>query len=359
MGVTISDVVTSAPSMWGAANAVSASYVFPLAAFVAVPLVAVVSDPAQMWHAGDRYGRVAGHLRSAREEIGRVVARHADADHWAERGKDAFLANRVKPYQAALEQAAGMYDDMDHTLKGCAIAYSIVGLSSAAIGSAVLSYVAELLAMAVMPGVNATATVVGNARMLQAGELARAVIGGLAKTNGVVAAILSRLTSEAIAAKGVQAGLGAAGMALGGFYVGGRGAPSFHAAETTVNWPKQVPAGAGLPEGYRAPSAADQAAIRNIDPDSIKTLGKELERSVGGVLGAAYDQACGNDVGYPGFGLIGLHLAHAHAQMRSHGAQQLAACRDTPGTWLPGLTATAGNWAFAEQANAGNARHAK
>lgn len=357
MGMSVSDVVTSTPSVWGAANAATAAVVYPLAAIAAVPLAALVSDPAQMWHAGQRYADIAGRIRSAGAEMTQVVDHHASADHWNEQGKDAFVANRVKPYQATLEQAAAMYDNIDGTLKGCAVGYTGVGLSSAIIGSAVLSYVAGLLALAVVPGLNAPAVYVANTRMVEAAQVVRSLISGMAKVNGVATAVLGRLAADLGGAKAVLGTLGAAGAGLGGYYIGDRAVPSFKETQTTLNWPKQLPSGAALPAGYRAPSAADKDAIKKIDPASIKALGKDLDAGAAHTLGAAYEEACGNDVGYPGFGVVGLHLAHAHSVMRDHAAQQLAACRDTPGTWLPGLRTSADNWVFAEQANVKSTRH--
>lgn len=357
MGISVSDVVTSTPSVWGAANAASAAVVYPLAVIVALPLAAVVSDPAQMWHAGQRYADIAGRIRSASAEMTEVVDHHASADHWSEHGKDAFIANRVKPYQATLDQAASMYEDLDGTLKGCAVGYTALGLSSAMIGSAVLSYVASLLALAVVPPIGATATYVANTEMVEAAQVVRTMIAGMAKVNGVATAILGRLTADLGSSKAVLATLGAGGAALGGYYVGDRAAPSFTKTQASLNWPRQLPPGAALPAGYRAPSAADKDAIKKIDPASIKALGKDLDAGAAHTLGAAYEDARGNDVGYPGFGVVGLHIAHAHSVTREHAAQQLAASRDTPGTWLPGLRTSADNWIFAEQANVKSTRH--
>jgi hypothetical protein len=359
MGTTVSDVITSAPSAWGAANAMSAAVVFPLAAIAAVPLAALVSDPAQMWHAADRYGDVAGHIRSASAEITRAVARHADADHWSEQGKNAFMTTRVTPYRDTLDQAAVMFDDIRDTLRGCAVAYTGVGLASAVIGSVVLSSVANMLALAVVPGVNATATYVANVRMVEAGQFVRTLIAGLAKVNGVSAAIFARATAQLGSSKAVLSALTAGGTVLGGYYIGGRAAPSFTKTETVLNWPRQLPPGASMPHGYRAASGAEKDAIKKIAPASITALGKDLDVSAGETLGAAYDQARGNDVGYPGFGVVGLHVAHGHTEMRDHAAEQLAACRDTPGSWLPGLKTNADNWIFAEQASEKATQHVR
>lgn len=355
MGLTLSDVITSTPSAWGAANAASAAVVYPLAAFVAVPLVTVVSDPAQIWHAGQRYGHVAECIRTASSEISQAVDRHASADHWREEGRNAFVANRVTPYQDTLGQAAGMYDNVRDTLWGCAIGYTVAGLSSAVIGSAVLSYVAGLLAAAVVPGVDVAATYVANARMVEASQVVRTLISGLAKINGVSWSILGRITAEIGALPIVTT----VGTGVSGYYIGASAEPSFEKTQTTLNWPRQLKAGAAVPPGYRAPSAADQDAIKKITPASITALGRDLDRGPAKTLADAYDQAQGNDVGYPGFGVVGLHLAHAHSVMRHHAAQQLAACRDTPGTWLPGLRTCSDTWVFAEQAGVDATKHDK
>jgi hypothetical protein len=359
MGMTAADVVTSAPSVWGATNAASAAVVYPLATLVAVPLALVVSDPAQMWHAADRYDGVAGRIRTASTEITQAVTRHASADKWSEKGKNAFVANRVKPYQATLEQAALMYENCGSTLRGCAIGYTAAGLSSAVIGSAMLGYVATLLAAAAVPGVNATATYVANERMVEALEVVRGLIRGLAKVNGLAGSIIEALTARFGGLRVALPVLAGGGGALGGYHIGAKDVPAFDATRTTLHWPQQVTPGSAAPAGYHAPSAADENAIRSIEPASIKALGKDLDTGAAKTLAGAYDEACGNEVGYPGFGVVGLAVGHAHSRMRDHAARQLAACRDTPGTWLPGLRSTADNWVWAEQASADAARHGR
>jgi hypothetical protein len=357
MGMTVSDMVTSAPSVWGATNAAAAAVVYPPAALVALPLAAVVSDPAQMWHAGERYGDVATQIRSASAEMTEAVTRHAGADHWSERGRNAFIATRVTPYQNNLEQAAAMYDDIQSTLRGCATAYVGAGLSSGVIGATVLSYVSALLALGAVPGANVAWAATANARILTVLRVARSLVDGLAKVNRLAGGIVGRLTAEFGALNVVLPTLTVGGAAVSGYYITGSAGKSFARTQTTLHWPRQLPTGAAMPAGYRAPGAADKDAIKKIEPESIKALGKDLDIGAAETLGKAYDQARGNDVGYPGFGFIGIHLAQAHTVMRDHAAQQLAASRDTPGTWLPGLRTNADNWIFAEQANVDATKH--
>jgi hypothetical protein len=351
MGVAPSDVITSAPSVWGAANASSAAVVFPLAAPVALALGALVSDPAQIWHAGDRYGSVAERVRSANTLVGEAVSGRADADRWTERGRDAFMAARVRPYQETLGQAAEMYDAMDAALKATAVAYTAVGLSSATIGAALVRYVAPLLAAAVVPALNVQATYVANARMLEARRVVRKLVAGLAKTNGAAAVLLSGVAARLGVSRAVLAGLGTLGAGgLGGFQIGARAAPAFDEAATPLEWPRRHGKGA-VPGGFQAPTAAQRAGMRSIHPDSVRALGEDLDAGPGRILDAAYEDARGIEVGFPGFGAAGIHLFHAHGEMRDGAVRQLAAGRDVPGAWLPGLRTTADNWVFAERAN--------
>jgi hypothetical protein len=346
MGIT-ADVITSGPSVWGAANAACAATVFPWAWPVAGLLGLIISDPAQMWHAGERFGTVADHLRTASSQMTTSVARHADNDHWNEQGKNAFVANRVEPYQQSLAKSAQMFDDINSALRGCATAYEFAGLSSAVIGSEVLAAVAPLLAAAVLPGLDAPAVYVVNARMLAAGQKIRRIIATLAKVNNVALSIFGTVPKLGLA-------LGAVGTeALTGFYYpNGPALRSFKDAEVTVQWPKQYDVGGTpVPKGYHAPTAAQSAAMKKITPESIKALGNDLDEGAARTIGQAYDQARGNDVGVPGFGLIGIATAHAYSEMRDHAADQLAACRDAPGNWLPGLRTTADNWIYTEQKN--------
>ena len=216
MGLAVRDVVTSAPSVWGAANAASATIVLPMAAPVAILLASVVSDPAQMWHAGDRYAVIAGHIRTASGQMTEAVNHRASADHWQEKARDAFVATRVRPYQQTLEQAAAMYEHIETVLKRCAVAYTAVGLSSAVIGAALNRYVAPLLAAAVVPSIKATATYVANAAMVEANAFVRALIAGLAKVNGAVLSVLVAVAAKLEVSDGLLLGLGTTGLTLGG-----------------------------------------------------------------------------------------------------------------------------------------------
>jgi hypothetical protein len=345
MGST-ADIITSGPSVIGATSAATAATYYPFARFVAVPLVLIVSDPAQIWHAGERFSTIADHLRTASSEMTAAVTRHADSDHWNEHGKKAFLNNRLKPYQQALAKSAQMFDDVRLTLFGCATSYTFAGIASAAIGAEVLASAASVLVSAAVAPLEAGAISMANYRLLQAWQVVKKIMGFLAALDSAVVGAFGKITNLLITggAIGTEA-------LTGVYYPNSSAIHSFKDTEVTVRWPMQQKAGAALPEGYHAPSAAQSHALKMIAPASIKALGEDLDKGAAQTIGQAYDQARGNDVGAPGFGLIGIRTAHAYSEMRNHAADQLAACRDAPGTWLPGLRTTADNWIFAEQKN--------
>ncbi|WP_449066794.1 hypothetical protein [Planomonospora algeriensis] len=91
-----------------------------------------------------------------------------------------------------------------------------------------------------------------------------------------------------------------------------------------------------MPDGFRAPTADQRAGMRSIHPDSIRALGEDLDAGPGRILDAAYEDARGIEVGFPGFGVAGIHLFHAHGEMRDGAVRQLAAGRDVPAPGCPG-----------------------
>ncbi len=357
--MSASDIITSAPSVWGAANAASAVALEPAALIVAIPLAAFVSDPAEMWHAGERYGQVAKMIQSASEKMTEDVKRHALDEHWNEEGRNAFMADRLTPYQDTLDQAATMYLKIEDTLMRCAEGYTAVGLASALLGSATVAFATAALARkAVDPmGISDYAVM----RVLA--NIAKGLAEGLGKLNSFAMAILKEFAKQRLSDRAID-GLRFMGLGVASLVVGvsegidlTTSRTYFTANDATLNWLRQQPEGSAMPAGYHAPSAKDQAAIKKIRPESITALGKDLTAHAGEDLGAAYDLACHNEVGHPGFGVVGVRVGHAHVEMRDHAAAQLAACRDTPGTWLPGLRSTAANWIIADQAGADAAGH--
>ncbi|GAA3835431.1 hypothetical protein GCM10022226_66270 [Sphaerisporangium flaviroseum] len=361
MGATPGDFITSAPSVWGASNAALAASVFPPYSSIALVLGAMVSDPAQMWHSAERFEKVAKLVRSANSEMTERVHQHAGS--WDEKGKDAFFATRLRPYQGALEQAADMYDDMASTLRGNALSYSHVGTTSMVLGSMLLNHSAAYVVTRPLPGANVAAQSAASLAAMRAQVAVGRLVEGLKVANAWAADLfttaasrlpmLVRLTKAPLTTGATLAFTGVPAAIWGGsgaFHVAITAAPALEESVRTVPWPKELGAGTAAPQGFRAPTAKQVDDLKRIHPESILALGKDLDTSAAATLGEAYELARTVEVGLPGFGAVGTHLAFAFSAMRNSAAEQLAGSRDEPGTWLPALRTVAGNWVSAEEA---------
>jgi uncharacterized protein YukE len=360
MGATPGDIISSAPSVWGATNAALAASVYPPYSWIALVLGALVSDPAQMWHSADRFEKVAKLVRSANGEMTERVHQHAGS--WDEKGKDAFFATRLRPYQGALEQAADMYDDMATTLRGNALSYTSVGTTSMVLGSMLLNHSAAYVVTSPLPGANIAAQSAASLAAFRAQVVAGHLVKGLHAVNALAADLFTTVASrlpmwfkltKAPMTTGATLALTGGPAALlggaGGYHIA-TGAPALKENVRIVPWPKEPGAGTAVPEGYRAPTAKQVNDLKRIHPESVLALGKDLDAGAGAKLGEAYELARTVEVGLPGFGAVGTHLAFAFSVMRNSATEQLAGGRDEPGTWLPALKTVAGNWVSAEEA---------
>ncbi|MCO5996313.1 hypothetical protein [Actinoallomurus rhizosphaericola] len=342
MGVTAEDVITSAPSSYGALCAVNAASLWWPAALLIPVFGAAVSDPAQIWHLAERCWNIAGHIRTASEEMTSAVKSCANEFHWNEKGKDAFMATRVTPYQSALHDAAGNFDALGVTLAVTAAGYTGLGLLSATVGSALLTTVtAGALAGVAAPGT----ALITNARIAQIMKVVLNALRTIARYNGkATKAIVTVLQRQELSTRGILA-LGAAGSAGVDF----AGSPwAMNRVVDDVQWPKELPAGAAVPSGYEAPTADQRSALKQIRPESIVALAKRLDATADVELDAACKEASDLHVGVPGFGVCGIPVDHVLKSACGKAMDQLTAARDTPGTWLPGLRTNAGNWVAAE-----------
>lgn len=354
MGLT-ADVSTSAPSVYGAACAMSAASLYwPAAALVPI-LGGLVSDPAQIWHLGTRCRHVADRIRAASEEMTAAAKSCADDFHWKEKSKQAFLETRLWPYQDALDEAADNFDSLANTLSLTAVGYTALGLLSAAIGAAVLTTVTSgALAGVVAPEI----TLAVNGRLAQIMKVVVSALRRLATWNGKLAKaiieVLQRLefwkidpSKGKLALKLGTGGVLAAAEA-GSLIVGARYALTIKDDVDDVRWPERLSAGAAVSKGYETATADQKDALRQIRPESIVELGKRLDATAGVTLDAACREAADLHAGQPGFGGFGQPVAGAFKTARDGAVDQLTEARDTPGTWLPGLRTTAGNWVTAE-----------
>ncbi|GAA0365586.1 hypothetical protein NE235_02200 [Actinoallomurus spadix] len=352
MGLTSEDVITSAPSVYGAACAMGAASLYWPAAILVPILGGVVSDPAQIWHLGTRCRHVADRIRAASDEMTAAVKSCADDFHWKEKGKKAFLETRLWPYQDALDEAADNFDSLANTLSLTAVGYTGLGLLSAAVGAAALTTVTSgALAGVVAPEI----TLAVNGRLAQIMKVIVSALRRLATWNGKLAkAMIEVLKRQEVLTRGagraVKLGTGGvlAVSEVGSLAVGGIAASTMKDDVDDVRWPERLAAGAAVPKGYKAATADQKNALRQIRHESIVELGKRLDSTAGVTLDAACREAADLHAGQPGFGACGQPIASAFKTARDGAVEQLTEARDTPGTWLPGLRTTAGNWVTAE-----------
>jgi hypothetical protein len=173
-------VLTNAtPSITGASLTSAASIVIPAAIPLALMQGTVISDPQQIWNAGDRHTALADQAKSVQTDITQTVDRHATDDKWSSDDKTAFLETHVKPYLTALTKTADMHNGAGSSLSLLAKIYEGLGLLSFAVGSAMAWAAAAVLGVSWVPGVNATTAAAAN---------------GVAQTsNGVFRRILLKL----------------------------------------------------------------------------------------------------------------------------------------------------------------------
>lgn len=151
------DFIDSAPSVLGAGLTTYACFAVPAAIPLAVMQGVVISDPAQIWHAGTRHAHLAGQANSAKTQLTQAVDKRASSDNWEGNDKNLFVQAHVEPYKTALDQTAQMHNGIDSSMSTLAKAYMGVGLLSATIGGIMAACASGVIACSWIPGANVAA----------------------------------------------------------------------------------------------------------------------------------------------------------------------------------------------------------
>jgi hypothetical protein len=128
------DFIDSAPSVLGAGLTTAACFAIPAAIPLAAMQGTVISDPAQIWHAGSRHADLAGQADSAKTQLAQAVDKRASADNWDGNDKNLFVQAHVEPYKTALDQTAQMHNGINSSMGTLAKVYMGAGILSATIG---------------------------------------------------------------------------------------------------------------------------------------------------------------------------------------------------------------------------------
>jgi hypothetical protein len=236
MGISARDAL-AAPSTIGFFSATFAAGVIPAAIPHAALAGTVISDPGQIWHAGDRHGIVAGTTGTAKDDTDGII-----------KPKDGFSTpearqaydTRMTQYTKALDETKNQHNTIDTMLKIAGGVWTALGAASLTIGTALALQAAGVISVSWIPGVDAAAFAEANGFAASMGVVFRGIITGL---RGIITKIITML-------KGLKELSLKRKLILGGLSVG---ALTFHSqiydAVTTMlpggtkpSWPTNAPA---------------------------------------------------------------------------------------------------------------------
>ena len=225
------DFIDSAPSVLGAGLTTAACFAVPAAIPLALMQGTVISDPAQIWHAGSRHNDLAGKADSAKTELTQAVDKRASADSWDGNDKNMFVQANVEPYKTALDQTAQMHNGIGDSMSTLAKVYMGAGLLSATIGGIMAACAVAVAGTSWIPGVDVATEGAATATAETSSSVFRSILLKLATLIGNAGRLL----------KSIKGLLALAAVGYGGTKVGATGLKS-HAMSTTF-WPGTTPTG--------------------------------------------------------------------------------------------------------------------
>ncbi|GAA4505405.1 hypothetical protein GCM10023191_061040 [Actinoallomurus oryzae] len=220
------DFIDSAPSVLGAGLTTAACFAIPAAIPLAMMQGTAISDPAQIWHTGDRHTALAGKAEDAKHQLTQAVEKHAKDDKWDGNDAQAFKQSNLTPYQTALDQTSELHKGIGGSLGTLAKVYMGAGLLSATIGGIMAACAVAVAGVSWIPGVNAAAEGAATATAETSSGVFRTVLNGLVTVIGTVGRLLTKI-------KGL---LMLAGLGFGGGLVGKTMLTGTTQANTSI-WP--------------------------------------------------------------------------------------------------------------------------
>lgn len=210
MGVEGRDYLTL-QSMLGFLSSTFAASVIPAAIPVAALAGTIISDPGQVWHAGDRHKLVADTAAQANDETKTIIknpegftspeARQASDEHM---GK----------YSTALQETTDQHGTLDVILKWAAAVVEVLGAASAVVGGALALSAIGVLSASWIPGANAAVYAEANGLAGYMGTTLRALARGFLNLLSKIKTILSGIKSMSLKRKLVFAALASFGVAM-------------------------------------------------------------------------------------------------------------------------------------------------
>ncbi|MCO5996128.1 hypothetical protein [Actinoallomurus rhizosphaericola] len=152
--MALDDFIDSAPSVTGAAMVGYSSIFVPSAIPLALLLGTAISDPAQIWHAGDRHNASAAQAEKAKTELIQAVDRVSQQDGWKGEAKQTFESTAVEPYKMGLDSTSQGHKGIADSLAALARAYMGAGLLSMTIGGICVACATAVAGTLWLPGAN-------------------------------------------------------------------------------------------------------------------------------------------------------------------------------------------------------------
>jgi hypothetical protein len=186
-----------------------AASVIPAAIPVAALAGTLISDPGQVWHAGDRHKLVADTTSQAKDEMHTIVS-NPDGFKTPE-AKQAF-DKRMAEYTTALQETKDQHGTLDVMLKWASVVVGALGGASLAVGAALAASAIGWLSVSWIPGPNAAVFAEANSLAGYLGTTLRALAKGFINLLSKLKTILSGIKSMSLKRKLVFAALGTFGL---------------------------------------------------------------------------------------------------------------------------------------------------
>jgi hypothetical protein len=223
------DFIDSAPSVLGAGLTTAACFAIPAAIPLAVMQGTVISDPAQIWHAGNRHAELAGQANDAKTQLTQAVDKRASADNWDGNDKNLFVQAHVEPYKTALDQTVQMHNGINSSMGTLAKVYMGAGLLSATIGGIMAACAVAVAGTSWIPGVDVATEGAATATAETSAGVFRSILLKLATLIGNAGRLL----------KSIKGLIALAGVGYLGLNAGKTGLKSN--SMTPTFWPGQQP----------------------------------------------------------------------------------------------------------------------
>jgi hypothetical protein len=231
MGISWRDGL-AAPSLIGFATSTFAAGIVPAAIPIAAMAGTLISDPGQIFHAGNRHGEVANITGQAKDDTDKIVADKTGFQTTAARTE---FDNRMKQYTKALGDTKDQHNNINTLMNVFGGVMMAATTASAAVGTQVALLAAGVVSTSLIPGINAATFASANGAAGGLSGVLRAVLQGLRAIIGKLKDLLGAFKKLSLSRKLVFGGL-----AVGGMYFKPqitKAATSIVPGHKTVTWP--------------------------------------------------------------------------------------------------------------------------